>query len=369
MSPLIEESWSRYIWTCIGNSDEASGSKRENDTDVADTLTSNHLSPSTPLLGTSRRPKLGRSSNIPVTRPAMGAGDRSVSAEAPDAVPENGPPPSVRTRSNGSEGPPFFEPYDQCELSSTKITYNVFALLQKDLETSKNPGRGYVYALSMKQYPGYVKIGRTGVSIEERRKAVESCAGCTLHVFNQNDFYPVPNYERVESLIHEELRNERRKFACPCRKKATGSDLPMHDEWFAISEAKAVEVVDRWRKWMHSGPYTELKLRSAERLKIDYYRGFGSFRWTDFMEFPRWKLLYIWLYNELHRSRPPRPKCSRWDSLCKHWKSNLLFYLTNLSLCYILNTLPLTSIYIGYFVLVNKTIWTIWGGFALLYAA
>ena len=365
----MDESWSRYIWTCIGNGDEASGSKRENDTEVADTLTSGHCSPSTPLLGTSRRPKLGQSSNIPVTRPAVGAGGRSGSAEASDAVFQNGSPPSVRTRSNGSEGPPSFEPYDE-ELSSKEIAHNVFDLLQQDLRMSKDPGQGHVYALSMEKYPGYIKIGRTKVSIMDRLEAIEKCVGCKLRVFNKtNDYSTVPNYERVEKLIHEELRNERRQFACPCRKKATGSDCPMHTEWFAISEAKAAEVVDRWRKWMKSDPYTELKLRPAEQLKIDYYRGFSSFRWTDFMEFSRWKLLYIWLYNELYRSRPPRPNCSRWDSLCKHWKSNLLFYLTTWSLCYVLNTLPLTSIYIGYFVLANKTIWGIWGGFALLYAA
>lgn len=369
MRPLVGEYWSRYIWTWICNSDKDSKYEQEDDTEDAITLSSTQSSPSTPLLGTSERLDVGGSSNVPLTRPPMGADGRSSSLEASYAVPENDSPPRPRTRSNGSEGSPSFELYDRSEPSSEQITQNLFALLQTDLETSKDTGQGYVYALSMEQYPGYIKIGRTGKSIDQRRKAVERCVGSALRVFNQNDFYPVPNYQRVENLIHEELRYERRKFACPCRKKATGIEDPMHDEWFAISEARAVEVVDRWRKWMRSGPYNGLKLRTAEQLKIEYYRGFRSFRWTDFMEFPRWKLLYIWLYNELYRSRPPRPKCSRWDSLCKHWKSNLLFYLTNLSLCYILNTLPFTSIYIGYFVLANKTIWTIWGGFALLYAA
>ena len=364
----MDESGSRYNWTCIGNSDEDLGSKRENDTEVADTLTSGQSSPSTPLLGTSKRLNLAKATIFWFADllwvQVVGLGF----AEAPDAVPKNVSPPSARTRSNGSEGPLSFEPYDESELTSTNIKSKVFALLQKDLGTGKDSGRGYVYALSMKQYPGYIKIGRTGISVDGRQKAIERCVGDELHVFNQKDHYPVPNYERVENLIHEELRKERRKFACPCRKKTTESDS-MHNEWFAISEAKAAEVVDRWRKWMYSNPYTGLKLRPAEQLKIDYYNVFGSFRWTEFVEFPRWKLLCIWLYNELHGSRPQRPSCSRWDSLCKHWKSNLLFYLTTLSLSYILNTLPSTSIYIGYFILANKTIWTIWGGFALLYAA
>ena len=278
MSPLTDESWGRYIWTCIGDSDENSGSKGQKDTEVADTLTSGQLSPSNPLSGTSSRLKLDQRSHISVSRPTIDTGSRSGFAEAADAVPENASPPRARTRSSGSERPQSFEPYDNSELSSTRIKHNVFALLQKDLGMSKDPGQGYVYALSMEQYPGYIKIGRTSVSIVERQKSIERCVRYKLHVFNQNDFYPVPNYERVENLTHEELRNERRKFACPCRKKAPGSDPSMHDEWFAISEAKAAEVVDRWRKWMYSNPYTELKMRSAEQLKIDYYNVCGSFR-------------------------------------------------------------------------------------------
>lgn len=302
-----------------------------------------------------------------VTRPAMGAGARSVSAEVPDAVPNIFSHRSVRSRSNVSEGSLFFEPYDQ---SSTQTRPNVFALLQKNLEMSNEPSRGFVYALSMEQYPGYIKIGRTGDSVLKRLGCIERCVGYKLRVFNENDFFKVPNYERVENLVHEELRNERRKFACPCKKNATGNDS-MHEEWFAISEAKAAEVIDRWRKWMMSNPYTGLKLRRAEQLKIDYYNvsPSSSFRWTDFVEFPRWKLLYIWLYNELHQSRPHITNCSRWDSLCKHWKSNLLFCFTTWSLSYILNMLPLTSIYIGYYILANKTVWYIWGGFAMFYAA
>ena len=373
MSPLIDKSWSRYIWMCIGNSDKDSGSIGEHETEVANTLSLGQSSPSTPLLGTSTWQQFGQSINIPTTRSAMGAGSRSCSAEVSDAVPENGSPPSARTRSNGSEGPPSFEPYDE-ELSSEEITHNVFELLQQDLRMSKDLGWGYIYALSM---PGYIKIGRTRVSITDRLAAVERCAGCKLRVFNKSDYSIVPNYERVEKLIHEELRNERRRFACPCRKKATGSEPSMHDEWFAISEAKAAEVIDRWRKYMYSAPYTELKLRPAERLKIDYYNMCGSFpgsfQWNNFINFPRWKIQYMWLYNELFGSRPQRPGCSRWESLCKHWKSNLLFYATPImlleTLSFNLNKLPSTPVYIGYLVLVNKIIWGVWGGFALLYAA
>ena len=373
MRPLVGEYWSRYIRSCIGNGDKDSKFETEDDTEVADTLSSAQSSRSTPLLGTSERLDLGEISNVLPARPPMSAGGRSSSLEASHAVSENDSPPRARTRSNGPEGPPSFELYDRNEPSSKQITRNVFALLQTDLEMSNDTGQGYVYALSMEQYPGYIKIGRTGKSIDQRRKAVEKCVGSTLRVFNQNDFYPVPNYQRVENLIHEELRYERRKFACPCRTKATGSKDPMHDEWFAISETEATEIVDRWRKWMYSDPYSELKLRPAEKLKIDYYSVCGSFRWTDFMEFPRWKLQYMWLYNELFGPRPQRPKCSRWDSLRKHWKSNLLFYATTFMLSQILsfvfNLVPSTSIDISYLVLANKTIWSIWGGFALLYAA
>ena len=348
------------MWTIISDSDEDSDSKREDDTEAAYTLTS------APLLGTSQRPRIRQSNNIRLTSPAIGAGGRSGLAEAPDPVSKNVSPPSVRK--------PSFERYNQGKLPATNITNNVFNLLLKSLGKSKDPSQGYIYALSMEGYPGYIKIGRTGGSIKKRKTEIKRCVGYELHVFNKNDHHPVPNYERVEELIHEELREERRQFACPVcpPNNAKGVDCPkLHKEWFDINEDKASAVIDRWREWMWSDPYSGGELRPTERLKIGFYRRCAAqLPWTDFVKFPRWKLPCMWLHKELHKSRPLKPACSRWDSLCEHWKSNLVFYLSTLifshALFNIVALLPPALISIENFAWANSIFL---GGSALLYAA
>ena len=301
--------------------------------------------------------------------------EREDHAEAPDTMldlePTNVPSdPRAAPKTSGLK----FEPYHPRNLPAEEITDNMFKLLKESLKKSKNPSKGYIYALSIENCPGYIKIGRTGLSIASRRKAIERCVSYKLQVYNNNDFYRVQNYQRLEKLIHEELRNERQKFACRCGKKATDNDCSTkHGEWFAISEAKASEVINTWRKWMSTDPYTEGALRPTEQLKIDYYNRYAAkvqFQWTDFVEFPWWKLQWLWLYEELHKSRPQKPNCSRWDSLCKHWKSNVVFYLGTLifshALFIVLDIFPLAFIPIRYFAFVNSILL---GGSALLYAA
>ena len=312
MSPLIEESWSRYIWTCIGNGEEGFKVEREDKAEAPGT-----------------RPEL-EPTNLPLD---------------PRAAP----------KTLGLK----FERYHNDRLSVEAINDKVFKLMKEPLKENKGPAQGYIYALSIKGYPGYVKIGRTRVSITSRQKAIENCVSYELQAYDDNDYHRIPNYQIVERLIHEELRNERQKFACRCGRKTTDSDcLTTHGEWFAISQIKASEVINRWRKWISSRPYIEGTLRHTEHLKIDYYNGCAAFQWTDFVEFPVWKLLYIWLNDELHRSRPGKPGCSRWDSLCKHWKSNLTFYVACFIFSYTLfiisAILPSTLISIRFFACANS---------------
>ena len=367
MLQLVDDSKNENIRTSVSDSDEDSDSRWKHDIKAAYPSTSVESSPLTPSLGTSKRRKSGQSSNISLTNPIIAAGGRSGPAEAPDPVFKAVSPLSVRE--------PSFESYDQGKPIATKITNNVFNLLLKDLGEGKDPNQGYVYALSMEGDKGYVKIGCTRNSIATRLADIQRCVPYKLHALNKNDYHPVPNYERVEELIHEELRKDRRQFpctVCPPNKNATGTGCPkMHREWFEISEAKAFEVVDRWREWMWSDPYCGKKLRLSERLKIAYYRRCAAqLPWTDFAEFPRWKLPCIWLYEELHKLRPQKPNCSRWDSLCEHWKSNLIFFLGTLIFSHILFIvlviLPPAFISIRYLALANSIFL---GGSALLYAA
>ena len=367
MFQLVDDIKNENTRTSISDSDEDSDSKWKDDTKAAYTLTSVEPSPLTPLLGTSKRPKLGQSSNIAIDSPAIAAGDRSGFAEAPDPVSKNVSPRRMRE--------PSFSSHDQGKLRVTNSTNNVFNLLLKDLGNSDDPNQGYVYALSMEGYKGYIKIGCTSVSIATRVMDIQRCVRYNLNVFNENDHHLVPNYKRVEELIHEELRKERRQYpcsVCPPNKTAMGTSYPKwHNEWFEISEARASEVVDKWRDYMWSDPYCKGQLRPTERLKIAYYRRCAvQLPWTDFVKFPRWKLPRIWLYEELYTSRPHKRNCSRWDSLCEHWKSNLVFFLGTLifshTLFIVLAMLPPAFISIRHLALANSIFL---GGSALLYAA
>ena len=263
----------------------------------------------------------------------------------------------------GSKIPPSFERYRQDVLLTTEIEIKVLNLLQKSLK-DEDATQGYVYALSMEEYPGYIKIGCTRDSIENRRKDIGKCVPYPLQVYNKNDFLLVPNHRRVEKLIHEELRNERQKFACSCRTKPDGT-CSEHDEWFAISKTKASEVVDKWRKWMSVDPYTEGELKPTEQLKLNYYKSCADLvQWTDFVEVSRWKLMWTWLHS------PRKSNCSPWDSLCKYWKTNLIFcfatYMFSYALLFILFVLPSAFISIRYLAGTN-TMFLI--GSAILYAA
>lgn len=155
-----------------------------------------------------------------------------------------------------------------------ETTYEVFRVMKRPLSDKKDLDEGYVYTLRMVERPGYLKIGRTTVDIEKRRKQINSCIKYQLEAANDADLCSVSNHTRVETLVHKELRNYRRAFPCGCKKKAKNrkcDGLNMHGEWFFIDEAKAFEAIERWRKWMSTDPYCDGSLRNSEQLRIAFY--------------------------------------------------------------------------------------------------
>ena len=315
------------------------------------------------------------------------------------AIPAEDPSSSIaagRVNVNGRSPP--FNRYHQDIMPVSQLTHNVFDLMREPLEQNKskkcsskkktmgNQDEGYIYILYIEGYEGYVKIGRTEKKIEKRQKQINKCIKYPLKIIKGEDFCAVPNHKRVERLIHEELRNDRRKFPCDCGRTARKKNdceesdgLTMHGEWFQLGQARACEVVGRWRKWMSSGPYVEGHLRPLEQLRIDYYdknpqlkrkmKTVGNeWRWNDFMNFPGWKFRYLWIYNELHKSRPERSNCSRWESLRKYWKSNVVLCLVFVLLsCFFFvakDCLPLAPISV--FVSLHSIVFC---GLTILYAA
>ena len=94
--------------------------------------------------------------------------------------------------------------------------------------------------------PGHVKIGFGRFDPQSRLRELRRCyADAELIAYSAP---PFPHGYRVEQLVHAELAGFRRKEYC----RVCGVE---HTEWFKILSAKAKKAVERWAKWIASGPY------------------------------------------------------------------------------------------------------------------
>ncbi|KAL8855461.1 MAG: hypothetical protein Q9178_007894 [Gyalolechia marmorata] len=123
-----------------------------------------------------------------------------------------------------------------------------------DLEDQKD---GYVYLYEVEGNKGFVKIGYTGRSIEIRHR--EWGFDCNrdpkvLYPTDSGSALVVPNARRIEALCHAELDHRRIRIYCQ-------GCLKQHIEWFEISPAEAIAVIQKWSKWMTTNPYRSLHLR------------------------------------------------------------------------------------------------------------
>lgn len=83
---------------------------------------------------------------------------------------------------------------------------------------------------------GHVKIGYTMQPVEKRLKKWSQCGERATLLLATKRINVAP---RVESLLHYELAQSRRKIYCRhCSK--------WHNEWFEISHEKAIRVVEDW---------------------------------------------------------------------------------------------------------------------------
>ncbi|ORY12459.1 T5orf172 domain-domain-containing protein [Clohesyomyces aquaticus] len=122
----------------------------------------------------------------------------------------------------------------------------------------------YLYIYWRKDAPNYLKIGysgdRKGRLAAWGRKCEVECEARKLSWDAMDK--EVLNAKRVEKLIHTELKEYRHKLFCNCSS--------IHDEWFMVSEERALRAFLRWSKWSDQQPYEkegplwELK-RKAER--------------------------------------------------------------------------------------------------------
>lgn len=110
---------------------------------------------------------------------------------------------------------------------------------------------GYLYAFEVEGNAGFVKIGYTCRTLEERQE--EWAFGCNrkpkvLYPLPPDPRVAVPNVHRVEALCHAELKHRNIKIDCH-------GCLKSHIEWFQVSPEEAVAVIQKWSMWMLTSPY------------------------------------------------------------------------------------------------------------------
>ena len=103
-----------------------------------------------------------------------------------------------------------------------------------------------------------LKIGRTN-DLERRLKEWNQDCGRT-HAYHpaivRGELPEIPHVSRVERLIHLELKDCRKqRFCANCNKN--------HQEWFKVAYALALEVFQKWQKWIVQKPYA-LDARTGE---------------------------------------------------------------------------------------------------------
>ncbi|KAF4632090.1 hypothetical protein G7Y89_g6029 [Cudoniella acicularis] len=97
-------------------------------------------------------------------------------------------------------------------------------------------------------------IGKT-VDIRNRIKQLKrSCDLYSLEKVKDNQDEEHLWYEKVETLVHLELKNFRQEIYCE-RCKGGGGKNASHKEWFDVSEKVALDTVQRWRKFVLQEPY------------------------------------------------------------------------------------------------------------------
>ena len=212
-----------------------------------------------------------------------------------------------------------FEPYFKIQWTLPKINLEILKKIKKPLEAHK---KGWVYMFQRKNLPHMVKIGFTesqpGIRVKQQMKA------CKFEVEFQKH-YEVDNPQKVESLIHAELRLHRRKElscngkdACSSKKKAKrGEGNREHGEWFEITTEKAVNVMSRWVKWMECEPYSRFaRLKEKSRTKWEYpLKKFAH----------NYVATLLRCRDPLARGNPLISGCDDWHSWVEHFAGTEIF--------------------------------------------
>lgn len=94
-----------------------------------------------------------------------------------------------------------------------------------------------------------VKIGYAKNVAVRIKDLYKNCKIEGLEQVSDDQAFAHALYEKTEKLAHVELSNFQRKWLCDSCKV-------LHGEWFEVAPEVAVQVVQRWRKFLENVPYT-----------------------------------------------------------------------------------------------------------------
>jgi hypothetical protein len=162
-----------------------------------------------------------------------------------------------------------FGPYFKDQWTIPRINKAILKKIAAPLECHK---KGWVYMFRRKNLSEMVKIGFTKSDPDARMR--QQMQACKFEI-EFREHYEVDNPQRVESLIHAELRLFRRKEvscngvdACISKEKARkGEGGKEHGEWFEVTTEKAAKVMLRWVKWMNCQPYSQWQSPNKKNIK------------------------------------------------------------------------------------------------------
>ena len=150
---------------------------------------------------------------------------------------------------------------------------------------------GYVYVLQAPEYfkekrlVPLVKIG-VAVNVPSRiNHLIRVCRISELEQVPDDQAFAHPFYKKTEKLAHVELANFQRDLKCAGCKS-------IHKEWFDVAPEVALQVVQRWRKFLENVPYTTSGVLKSP--------------WTDLLERSEMPFLPKEELNVDHNSRNER---------------------------------------------------------------
>ena len=133
--------------------------------------------------------------------------------------------------------------------SSVEIAIKIMRQMSWPLISHGNSDYGYLLLAKHASRPDLIRMGCTSSDISRR-----------LHKWQQDchwtpELLPDPNqrqayrYIRIWKLVRAVLSNDYlEETSCDCRR--------IHSSWLQVSSEVALSVIERWRRWMETVPYS-----------------------------------------------------------------------------------------------------------------